>query len=100
MNERERREKIRVKNAEYTLRSQKRMSDQEYAKREQERLRKAELKKLEEAGEWVCKLPEPVEKVEKVEKVEPETVLDLSIVDSMQDIDIKWTKQKIDWSEE
>lgn len=93
MNERERREKIRVKNAEYTLRSQKRMSDQEYAKREQERLRKAELKKLEEAGEWVCKL-------EPVEKVEPETVLDLSIVDSMQDIDIKWTKQKIDWSEE
>jgi hypothetical protein len=96
MNERERREKIRVKNAEYTLRSQKRMSDQEYAKREQERLRKAEVKKLEEAGEWVCTL----EPVEKVEKVEPETVLDLSIVDSMQDIDIKWTKQKIDWSEE
>lgn len=94
MNERERREKIRVKNAEYTLRSQKRMSDQEYAKREQERLRKAELKKLEEAGEWVCKL-EPVEPIEKVE-----TVLDLSIVDSMEDIDIKWTKQKIDWSEE
>ncbi len=94
MNERERREKIRVKNAEYKLRSQKRMSDQEYTKREQERLRKAELKKLEEAGEWVCKLPEPVE------KVEPETVLDLSVVDSMEDIDIKWTKQKIDWSEE
>ena len=95
MNERERREKIRVKNAEYTLRSQKRMSDQEYAKREQERLRKAELKKLEEAGEWVCKLPEPVEPIENVE-----TVLDLSVVDSMEDIDIKWTKQKIDWSEE
>ena len=95
MNERERREKIRVKNAEYKLRSQKRMSDQEYTKREQERLRKAELKKLEEAGEWVCKLPEPVEPIEKVE-----TVLDLSVVDSMEDIDIKWTKQKIDWSEE
>lgn len=94
MNERERREQIRVKNAEYKLRSQKRMSDQEYAKREQERLRKAELKKLEEAGEWVCKT-----------KIEPKIpmvdhVLDLSIVDSMEDVDIKWTKQKVDWSEE
>jgi len=94
MKEKERREQIRVKNAEYQLRVQKRMSDQDYAKREQERLRKLELKKLEQAGEWVCKVPvEP-------EPKEPEPELDLSIVDSMEDVDIKWTKQKINWAED
>lgn len=95
MKEKERREQIRIKNAEYQLRSQKRMSDQEYAKREKERLHKAELKKLEQAGEWVCKSKPEL----KLEPVDFELKLDLSIVDSMTD-DVKWPKQKINWAEE
>ena len=109
--EKERREKIRIKNAEYQTRKEKRLSEQEYAKREQERLHKAELKKLEESGEWICKpkknapkknapvlpvLPLPVP-VPVHTQVQPN--LDLSIIDSVEDTDIKWTKQKINWAE-
>jgi len=91
--ERERREKIRVKNAEYKVRNMNRLSDEEYAKREQARLRKKELKKLERAGEWVIIEP-------KVEPKPVETVLDLSIVDSIKDTPDRWVKQKIDWTED
>ena len=104
--EQSRREHIRVKNAEYQNRKEKRLSEQDYAKREQERLHKAELKQLEEAGEWICKpkktsspnSPTPNAKPVPTTPT-PVTKLDLSIIDSVEDTEIKWTKQKINWAE-